>query len=76
MARTLLERDGAAALVTIARTVPTKRGRIIVTLFPNSNAIGLNNIAYSLMPTRLPASFSLWHRAMRRAKFTNRPVRP
>lgn len=54
--------------------VPIKQ-RVFVSLFPNSNALGLNVIAYGLMGGRSGPGFGLFYRATKRAKFTPRPRR-
>lgn len=58
--------SGHKAMMLVLHTPPSARR--VVTLFPNSTAIGLNAIAYHLMPEGGTInSFKLWHQAFRRS---------
>ena len=63
----LYQANGIHGLMYALHMPPTRRRG--VTLFPNSNAIGLNLIAYSIMPSGPMGSvpFSLWHRSFNRS---------
>lgn len=51
------------------------KDRLVISMFPNSGAPGLNKIAYGLMGKISGRPFRTWLKAVQSAKRTNRPLK-